>query len=210
MANTKGTFTLNLETENLASWMVTNNTFTWDKKESVPQKERYWNGVLIQLGHYKRWEDGAEMHGFETVDLISQGQTVESIAPDAFTDPENPTWINVVVRSAGPKLMDPMSPKHLRDALIAPASSLDRYLKPYPGGITLWSQSGYNLSVLDNPAHEPHKQYIFTTSPKDTYEIDVFIKGKQKTFLDIDTIVIREPGQVRSLQQGSHSSPPQK
>jgi len=210
MAKIQGKFTLVLESENLSAWMAINNTFTWIKggKRAFP-KDQYWNGVLIQLGQYLRWEDDMFMKGFEKIDLSWQGQPVETIEHDAFTDKDNPTWINIVVRDQKSELKDPMSKKHLRDLHIDPGCSLDQFLRPYPGGITLWSENGYKLLVEKNPAHEPHMKYVFTTEPENTYEVGIYVKGKAGRFPDVDKMVICEP-KGPSLQQGGHQSPPQK
>lgn len=210
MAKIQGKFTLVLESENLSAWMAINNTFTWAKggKQAFP-KDQYWNGVLIQLGQYLRWEDDMYMKGFEKIDLYWQGKVVETIERDALTDKDNPTWINVVVRDQKSKLKDPMSKKHLRDLHLDPGCPLDGFMRPYPGGVTLWSENGYRVLVETNPDHEPHMKYAFSTGSDDVYEVEIYLKGKTGRFPDIDKMVICEPADP-SLQQGGHQGPPQK
>lgn len=214
MAQIKGGFTLVLETENLAAWMPIVNTFAWDPNDPTGDLYRYWNGILFQLGNYKRWKPPNQpveyMIGFDRIELYRQGELIkdETIRPDAFDDEKHPTWINIVARAEGSKLKEPMLPKHLADLKIAPPKSLDHYLKPYAGGVTLWSEKGYAVVVVVSEKHAPGKQYTFTTNSNQTYEVKISLKGEPHPVQEIDTLKICEPKMVR-LQQGSHVSPPQ-
>ena len=214
MAKTKGRFTVEIETENLAAWMAINNTFAWDRQEDISDKKRYWSGVLIQLGQYEKWEDNKPMQGFETIKFLSNGQVVHSIGKDAFADPAKPTWINVVVRDQKSKLKDPMARKHLRDLKLTPPEKLDRYLAPTAGGITLWSENGYELEAKNNKEHVPHKTYVFTTPEADEYEAEIYLKGAEHPgqHVAFDKLMICEPesddDHTHSMGHGSHNSPP--
>lgn len=213
MAKTKGKFTLEIETEDLAAWMAINNTFAWDRQEQIDDKNRYWSGVLIQLGKYRKWEDNTQMPGFETIKLFSNGELVDTIEKDAFADPDKPTWINIVVRAQKSKLKDPMSRKHLRALRIAPPEKLDKFLDPTAGGITLWSENGYDLEVKNNKQHVRHKTYVFTTAAADEYEAEIYMKGANapRRHVAFDKLVICESDkktELPSLDHGSHNSPP--
>lgn len=211
---TKGKFTLEIETENLAAWMVINNTFAWEKNEDFGKKERYWSGILIQLGQYKNWSYSNLMDGFESIKLFKGTEELAPIKASEFNEQNKPSWINIVVRTPGSEkdLKDPMNRGHLEKLRIAPAFSLDKFFFPHAGGITLWSENGFELQVKNNEVHKPHKTYTFTTFEADEYEVDFYMKGapvgdKSRA---IDRLRICEPPEEErhSLYHGSHDSPP--
>ncbi|HZM71398.1 MAG TPA: hypothetical protein VFB95_13650 [Candidatus Cryosericum sp.] len=207
MAKHKGKFTLELQTENLAAWMPINNTFAWDKNASVDHDDRYWSGVLIQLGQYKKWGADQALQGFDKIDFYSNGKVEATIPNSAFTDNSKPTWINIVISKQNSKLMDPMSRKHLDDLRLDPPRTIDKYLKPYAGGITLWSENGYKVTVKSNPDFDGHKKHVFTTSTADNYEVEIYKEGASdpEHIQKIDKIVVSE---LPVLTHGSHDSPP--
>jgi hypothetical protein len=202
-----GKFTVELETENVAAWMAINNTFAWAREE-IENEKRYWSGVLIQLGQYVDWEDGSHLAGFLKIEYLLDGKpTGDTIGPDAFNELDKPTWINIVVRKSGSDLMDPMTRGHVEKLRIAPAHSLDKFLSPKAGGITLWSENGYELQVKNSEKYAPHKTYTFTTGDADEYRVDIYRKGSQAP---------DEPREFNGLKihdtpclgHGSHNSPP--
>lgn len=213
MKRTAPNFTLELQTENVAAWMPINNTFAWNPK--VGEKDQVlWHGVLIQLGQYVRWRDGQFMVGFEKIQLVGSNGETFKIARGAFENQhDNPTWINVVSKSDDGT--DPMTSDNLPNLCpkkpLPPGDpcSLDRFFKPFPGCITLWTQNGYDLKVQPRKKgeeHYPHARYTFTIDQPCTVEIKG--AGAISSLPPIVSMVICEPPHP-ARQQGGHQSPPQ-
>ena len=156
-----GRFDVVLESENVAAWMAVNNAFTFAWGTPVTTKtpgrrdanrpESYWNGVLIQLGKFRCIEDDELLDGFKRIDFFSGKRRVGFLEPTDFQN-GNIVWINIVNR--GGRKDEPVPLAAFRERLklgqikgesFARANPLHHYLQPYPGGITIWNESGYTV-----------------------------------------------------------------
>jgi hypothetical protein len=222
---TKGKFTVELETENAAAWMATNNTFAWNKLKDPGARLRLWNGVLIQLGQYTMWEDKKETVGFGKMEFLRSGEVVSTIQAKDFASQNKRTWINIVVKNPTSVIEDPMDRPQLGKLHINDLGrKLDRHLTPISGCITFWSENGYDLKVDENPNHQPHKRYTFTTSKDDDeYDVQIYTNGAEQPEnpLEFNGAPLKDfmgkpiPGfnglricEGHHLYHGSHNSPP--
>jgi hypothetical protein len=170
-----GKFELVLESENVGAWMAINNAFAfeWGDKPATPERrnvlsqpDAYWNGVLIQLGRFKRISDGQLMSGFRSIDFLHGVNTVGSLGQQDFNG--GIVWINIVYNQQG---KPPVQPSEFRTSIklgefqttmFERAKALHHFLQPFPGGITLWHEKGYTIdATIDGPAPR-HVRHTFT------------------------------------------------
>ncbi len=195
-----------LEDENLAAWMVINNTFTWKKDQHYDPAENYWTGVLFQLGTYTNVSTGDHLPPFGSIKFLKDGIEVGLFTTNDFRRGD-PMWVNIVVGAPGSKKNPPMKQAHLKALRVSknPApGTLDYYFKPFPGGITFWSETGFKMKM--GREQGTHYELVFESKEGDPVAFQIY-KGEHPqnmpSFNEIQILNI--PG----LPEGSHSSPPQ-
>lgn len=211
MPQTTRRFRLVLEDENLAAWMVINNTFTWTPPkpgETYNPATDYWTGVLFQLGTYEDFATKEQMAPFGSIKFLKEGKEVDLLTNEDFAE-GGPMWVNVVVRAPKSDKKSPMKVSHLRALRVSKMprpGKLDFYFDPYAGGITFWSERGFTLKMEGNPKRPTHYQFVFDSLEGDSVAVEAYKGEKHRKLQPFDEIqVLDTPG----LPEGGHSSPPQ-
>ena len=177
-------FELVLESENVGAWMAINNAFSvaWgDPPESKDGRspadaESYWNGILVQLGRFRRILDDELLSGFTAIEFSYQKNPVGTLLQKHFT--EGIVWLNIVYAK---HRQPPAYPRDFRKRLklgeikteiVERAKPLHHYLLPFPGGITLWPENGYSIDAkieakngTDVPRHVSHTFHFDMEDP---------------------------------------------
>ena len=121
--------------EDVAAWMAINNAFSRVGNEDWDPAEKYWNGVLIQLGDYESIALPREpMEVFHSIIFEEEGTTVLTLTREDFLD--HLLWVNIVARDEDDDRDDPMTEQDLDRLKLDPPSRLHRYLHPIWGGVT--------------------------------------------------------------------------
>lgn len=160
-ASATGRFELELQSENVGAWMAINNAFTYDWGSSTSRSpgaraphshEFYWNGVLVQLGKLRNIENDELMEGFKEIQFWGKSGLIGILAPRDF-EGGNIVWINIVKKGSRQEpvplraFRERFKLGEIRESGFARARSLHHYLQPYPGGITLWHEDGYEVAA---------------------------------------------------------------
>lgn len=205
-----GRFRLVIKDENLAAWMVINNTFICKSPKKCPDwnpKIDYWVGVLFQLGTYSRFSDGNPIPPFSTIRLLKDGKEVGSLKNEDFAKGE-PMWVNIVTRAPLSKNHKPPMKQDDLEALRVSKKpgTLDYYFKPYPGAITFWSER-FGLKMERHTEPSLRHQVVFESPEEDSFEVEAY-KGNKRIELPLFDEMQVLYGLI-GLPEGGHSSPPQ-
>lgn len=205
------TLTLEIEDEDVGVWMAINNAFSRVGNEDWNPGDKYWNGVLIQLGDFETMASShAPMEVFHSVVFKEGSNEVLTLSRADFKS--HLLWVNVVARDQDDDRDDPMTANDLDRLKLDPPSRLHRYLHPIWGGITLWQgrEEGYGVAstTLDDDLH-PHAAYSFRIIGTEEVEVQVYKDGvadSEHDLSDVDTILVRAEGDI---SHGGHRNPPQ-
>jgi len=169
-------FELVLESENVGAWMAINNAFTfqWGDKptaagnRSLGNGDSYWNGILVQLGRFWRISDGNLMNGFERIEFHHNQELKGFLKKEDFA--RGVVWINIVCHQSNGR-EDPVRPHDFRERvklgevkasmIMDRAKPLHNYLQPFPGGITLWPETGYTIRATVGNGSLRHVSHAF-------------------------------------------------
>jgi len=207
-ATNKKTFKLLLETENLAAWMAINNAFACHKRrgtEDWPDDE-YWNGVLVQLGRFKRVADEKRpLDPYSKIEIeFDDGKKPKELLRKNYKE----LWINVVDKPTGK--LPPMERAHCRDLLIGgDHKRLHHYLIPDEGGITLWPSKGYRVDVEPTGQSNSRRSFAFEFDHSKDFQVDLYRNNEQQpeSLKNVKQITVCAPD---GAPGDTHKNPPQR
>ncbi len=190
--------------ENLAAWMPINNAL-----ENKIQSGRIpWNGILIQLGDYKRFPQQTFPQGRELLVDVKRGdEIIDTVKTSDFQ--EGKVWINVVASNTDPRPLPVDDNKDEDFDSLFPGGSFHKYFRPYThtnseektvssGGITIWQDRslGFELVVSQLPVAY-RNQYTFKfkgNEGKFLFVNVITVKDGKRSHENVDEIVIRKKG----------------
>ncbi|MDX1388520.1 MAG: hypothetical protein R3344_04990 [Acidobacteriota bacterium] len=190
-----------IKDRSLAAWTVLDNAYTKTAAErTAPADQWLWHGVWIQLGTFETLNQQAP-RDFDKIKIRHAGGDVE-ITKDAFVD--NQMWINIIARNARPGA--PMEVGYGYQLIPTDDRALHQYFHPYPGVITLWTESGYELDANPTDRASTRHSHEFKTNANDKVTVEVYHKGAlAATYADVGTVEISDSG---DLPPGNLKGPP--
>ena len=159
-------FDVRMDNQIYGAWTTINNTFTIIDPAAWPRLQKYWNGVLIQLGDHTDAQAGGTMDEFQHVLLKLGGATVVDLLRQEFSD--STMWVNVVAdRNPSPRDA-PMRRWDLGELLVERMGSpphpytLRKHFDPFAGCITIWIDRDDGFTVAGDRGTNERMQYTFT------------------------------------------------